>query len=73
MSLPINAQHQAAMLLAMQQQQQQQADFDPAAMARLQLFGGAGYPEVRRDRSTDKLPACQYWPQIVVAALWLPL
>lgn len=53
MSLPLNAQHQAAMLLAMQQQQQQQADFDPAAMARLQLFGGAGYPEVRQTAKTE--------------------
>jgi hypothetical protein len=66
MSLPINAQHQAAMLLAMQQQQQQQADFDPAAMARLQLFGGAGYPEVRRD---CKNRTCQSWTPTFLAAL----
>jgi hypothetical protein len=48
MSLALGPQHHA-MLLAMQQQQQQQgAEYDPAALARLQLFGGAGFPaEVR--------------------------
>lgn len=47
MNLALGPQHHA-MLLAMQQQQQG-AECDPAALARLQLFGGAGFPaEVRR-------------------------
>lgn len=41
MSMALGPQHHA-MLLAMQQQQQ--AEYDPAALARLQLFGGAGFP-----------------------------
>jgi hypothetical protein len=45
MSMALGPQHHA-MLLAMQQQQQ--TEYDPAALARLQLFGGAGFPpEVR--------------------------
>lgn len=49
MSMALGPQHHAMLMAMQQQQQQQQAEYDPSALARLQLFGGAGFPpEVRR-------------------------
>jgi hypothetical protein len=49
--MALGPQHHA-MLLAMQQQQQ--GEYDPAALARLQLFGGFP-PEVRLHKLSSKV------------------